>query len=342
VPGLAVGHAQRIGDGWLTGVTVVLPPPGTVGAVDVRGGGPATHETDALAPTTLVATVDAVCLTGGSAYGLAAAGGLQAWCEDHGRGFGVGPPDDRRALLVPIVPAAAVFDLGRGGDPKARPDAALGLAAARAASSAPVAIGVVGAGTGTIAAGGALKSGVGSASVRIPVQSGTAVIGALAVVNPAGSPVGPDGALLGAAAVPTDLPRPATPTAAETAALREQLAAGQSTARYLPRPRMNTTLAVVATDAHLDAPGTWRVAAAGHDGLARALRPVHTLLDGDAVFGLATGTVQVTPEEFVAVQAAAADAVLLAVLDAVLAARATRTPVIDVPGYLDLCPSAAP
>jgi putative pantetheine hydrolase len=105
-------------------------------------------------------------------------------------------------------------------------------------------------------------------------------------------------------------------------------------------PRANTALVVVATDAHLDAPATWRLAVAGHDGLARSLRPVHTMLDGDAVFALATGTVPVATEEMVAVQAAAADAVLLAVMDAVLAARSTRTPVIDVPGYLDLCPSA--
>src|SRR5512135_617354 len=123
VPGIAVGHAERVGDGWLSGVTVVVPPPGTIGAVDVRGGGPATHETDALAPSTLVPTVDAVCLTGGSAPGLAAAGGVGRWCEERGRGFAVGPPQDPRALVVPIVPAAAIFDLGRGGDPSARPDA---------------------------------------------------------------------------------------------------------------------------------------------------------------------------------------------------------------------------
>ena len=123
VPGLRVGHAGRTGEGWLSGVTVVLPPPGTVGSVDVRGGGPGTHETDALDPTTLTRTVDAVVLTGGSAFGLAAAHGAQRWCEENGRGFPV------TGGVVPIVPAAAIFDLGRGGDFAARPDAAMGYEA---------------------------------------------------------------------------------------------------------------------------------------------------------------------------------------------------------------------
>ena len=117
VPGVLLGHATRHGDGALTGVTVVLPPPGTVGSVDVRGGGPGTHETDALDPTTLVPTVDAVVLTGGSAFGLVAAAGVQAWLEEQGRGFEVRTPDRAGSLVVPIVPAACVFDLGRGRKP---------------------------------------------------------------------------------------------------------------------------------------------------------------------------------------------------------------------------------
>src|SRR6476659_4057494 len=139
VTGIRVGHVQRSGivqlpdggvqsDGWLTGVTVVLPPPGTVGSVDVRGGGPATFETDALDPGTLSQRVDAVVLTGGSAFGLAAAHGAQRWCEENGRGFPV------PGGLVPIVPAAAIFDLGRGGDFSARPDEAMGYAATAAAA----------------------------------------------------------------------------------------------------------------------------------------------------------------------------------------------------------------
>ncbi|MGO4493950.1 P1 family peptidase, partial [Arthrobacter sp. 2YAF22_2] len=123
VPGIRVGHASRTGEGWLSGVTVVLPPPGTVGSVDVRGGGPGTHETDALDPTTLTTAVDAVVLTGGSAFGLAAAHGAQRWCEQNGRGFAV------TGGVVPIVPAAAIFDLGRGGDFAARPTADMGYTA---------------------------------------------------------------------------------------------------------------------------------------------------------------------------------------------------------------------
>ncbi|MET3946500.1 L-aminopeptidase/D-esterase-like protein [Arthrobacter sp. UYCu512] len=121
VPGIRVGHTERTAAGWLSGVTVVLAPAGTAGSVDVRGGGPGTHETDALDPTTLTRTVDAVVLTGGSAYGLAAAGGAQRWCEEHGRGLTV------PGGLVPIVPAAAIFDLGRGGDFAARPGRRHGL-----------------------------------------------------------------------------------------------------------------------------------------------------------------------------------------------------------------------
>ncbi|MER7397717.1 P1 family peptidase, partial [Streptomyces sp. NPDC000151] len=131
VPGLRVGHAQRTDAGQLTGTTVVLAPEGgAVAAVDVRGGGPGTRETDALDPRNLVQRVDAVVLTGGSAFGLDAASGVAAWLEDHGRGFQVGPDP---AQVVPVVPAAALFDLGRGGDWRARPDAALGRAAIEAA-----------------------------------------------------------------------------------------------------------------------------------------------------------------------------------------------------------------
>jgi putative pantetheine hydrolase len=329
VPGVRAGHAQRTGDGWLSGVTVVLPPPGTVGAVDVRGGGPATHETDALDPASLVPEVDAVTLTGGSAYGLASAHGVQRWCEEHGLGFGVGPPDDRRALVVPIVPAAAVFDLGRGGDPAARPDADLGYAAAVAAAAGTgPQRGCVGAGTGAVLARRTLKGGVGSASVRLP---GGLVVGALAVVNAFGTPLDAGGGLLGAAFIPDGRPVPARPAAVVPGVPGDEGV-----------PGTNTTLAVVATNAALDPARAQRTAMAAQDGLARALRPAHTLNDGDTVFALATGEIEVEVEgpALVEVQAAAADAVLLAVLDAVLAATATRTPALDLPGYLDRYPDA--
>src|SRR3954468_5455433 len=164
VPGIRVGHVQKDTEGWLTGVTVVLPPPGTVGSVDVQGGGPATHETDALDPTTLVSAVDAVVLTGGSAYGLASAAGAQRWCEENGRGFAV------PGGVVPIVPAAAIFDLGRGGDFAARPTPDMGYAATAAAAAQKeghdVGRGNVGAGTGAVI-GRTYKGGVGTASVTL-------------------------------------------------------------------------------------------------------------------------------------------------------------------------------
>jgi len=330
VPGLRVGHAQRIADGWCSGVTVVLPPPGTVGAVDVRGGGPGTRETDALDPSTVVSTVDAVCLAGGSAYGLAAADGVMAWCEQHGLGFGVGPPEDPRSLLVPVVPAAVIYDLGRGGDPRARPGADLGREAAAAAIREGLPVrGSVGAGTGAVMSTARLKGGIGTACVRVAVPSGV-VVGALAVVNAYGSPVDQaTGRLYGEAFVPVGLPRPpAAPHPPHRPHGRRQTPPGPS--------GFATTLAVVATNATLDVAAARRAAGAGHDGLARALAPVHTLVDGDTVFALATGQMALTGvEEVRTVQAAAADAVLLAVLDAVLAAHALRTPGLDFPAYLD-------
>ena len=309
---MRVGHAQRIGDGWLSGVTAVIPPPGTVGAVDVRGGGPGTHETDALDPTTLVPTVDAVTLTGGSAFGLASAGGVQRWCLEQGFGFAAGPVHDPTSIRVPIVPAAAVFDLGRGGDVRAHPDAELGYAAANSART-HTARGVIGAGTGAMAARGTLKGGIGTASITLP---GGVVVGALAVLNAMGSPLDhTTGALLGTAFVPPGLPRPAPPSTAENAVYQAELTAAAETAAA------NTTLAVVATNAALDPARARRTATAAHDGLARSLAPAHTLLDGDTVFALATGAVEVDFGTLIAVQAAAADAVMLAVMDATLEAN---------------------
>ena len=282
VAGIEVGHATRRGDGWLTGVTAVLLPPGTVGGVDVRGGGPGTHETDALDPRTLVPTVDAVVLTGGSAYGLVSAHGVQRFCAERGRGFPVGPGPGE---VVPIVPAAAVFDLGRGGVFGNHPTEAMGHEAAAAAHPGPVERGVVGAGTGAVV-GGRWKGGVGSASAR----SGGVVVAALAVVNAVGLPV----------------PGPAGPVE--------------------PGP-LNTTLVVVATDAALDPAETSRTATVAHDGLARALNPVHTLADGDTAFAVATGAVALPPEraarvrELVDLQRVAADVVRDAVLDAIAAAE---------------------
>ncbi len=313
VPGVRVGQVQRVGDGWLTGVTVVLPPPGTVAGIDVRGGGPGTHETDALDPRTLVPTADAVVLTGGSAYGLVTAHGVQRWCAEQGRGF---PVSDVPGEVVPIVPAAAVFDLGRGGDFHARPEEQMGYDAAAAAGAgpehAPVARGTVGAGTGAAVAGQTHKGGVGTASVRLSGPLAHVVVGAIVVVNAAGMPVFPG-------AGPTSAAAP--------------VPAGDG-----PAP-LNTTLAVVATNADLDPAETSRTATTAHDGMARALDPVHTLGDGDTVFALATGSAHLpAPADragrvraLVELQAAAARAVQLAVLDGVRSATAVHTAAVDLP-----------
>ena len=312
VPGIRVGQVQKSDGGWLSGVTVVLPPAGTVGSVDVRGGGPATHETDALDPTALVSTVDAVVLTGGSAYGLVTAHGVQRWCEEQGRGFAVA------GGVVPIVPAAAIFDLGRGGDFSARPDQAMGYEAVAAAAAQPegrdVERGSVGAGTGALVGRGQFKGGVGTASITLGDISpdGPIVVGALAVVNAVGTPLTQG---TGAAT-----PSPAAP-AAEV-------------------PPLNTTLVVVATNAILDPAECERTASAAHAGIARALNPSHTLADGDTVFALATGAVGLDRSSsqaqllgLLALQSAAAEAVQAAILDGVEAAVGVSTPAGDFPAY---------
>lgn len=305
VPGLRVGHAALDGPGALTGTTVVLTPPGgAVGGVDVRGSAPGTRETDLLDPGATVQRVHAVLLTGGSAYGLAAASGVVARLEAAGIGFEV------PGGVVPIVPGAVLFDLGRGGDFTARPDASLGAAAYDAASDGPVAQGAVGAGTGAVVGG--LKGGVGTASV---VLEGGAVVAALVVANAVGSALDPTtgvplGVRMGLAG---EFP-PITVDERARAALRA--------APLRPTPGTATTLAVVATDVTLDKAGCRRLATMGHDGLARAVSPVHTIMDGDVIFGLSTAMRPLPePLELFALQAAAADVVSRAMAHAVLAAE---------------------
>ena len=305
VAGIRVGHVHKSGDGWLSGVTVVLPPPGTVGSVDVRGGGPATHETDALDPTTLSSRVDAVVLTGGSAFGLASVHGAKRWCEENGRGFAV------PGGLVPIVPAAAIFDLGRGGDFSARPGEAMGYAATAAAAAQEdghdVERGNVGAGTGAAIGRGTYKGGVGTASITL--DSGV-VVAALAVVNALGLPFA---------------------TSSEWA---------EPGAEDAPPPPLNTTLVVVTTDAVLDKTECKRTASAAHAGLARALNPSHTLADDDTVFALATGAVALDRStqmarqlSLITLQSAAADVVRLAILDGISQAEAVTTPAGTLGAY---------
>ncbi|MEU6005974.1 P1 family peptidase [Streptomyces sp. NPDC047453] len=330
VEGVRVGHVTRTGGGWLTGTTVVLAPEGgAVAAVEVRGGGPGTKETDALDPRNLVRTVEAVVLTGGSAYGLDAASGVMAWLEERGRGVRVGPDPSH---VVPVVPAACVFDLGRGGDFRARPDAVTGRAAVEAAAASEVGgrvpEGCVGAGTG--AAVGPLKGGVGTASTVL--DSGITVA-ALAVANAVGSAVDPEtGVLYGELFQgPVDYPDARVHEAA-----RRRLA--EAAARNTPPP-LNTTLAVVATDADLTKAQAQKLAGTAHDGIARAVRPVHLLNDGDTVFALATGARPLDPGSPLALNeilAAGADQVTRAIVRAVRAAEAVTGPGGDWPAYEEL------
>lgn len=318
VAGVRVGHCTRDEPGWLTGVTVVLAPPGTVGGVDVRGAGPGTRETDVLDPRCAVDAVDAVVLSGGSAFGLAAADGVMAELYADGRGWPVGPPPQQPGAVgspeqrVPVVPAAILFDLGRGGPWLHHPGPADGADAYRAATGGRVAQGSVGAGTGARAGG--LRGGVGSASA---VLGSGVTVGALVVVNAVGSPFGPDGRLHAAHLLTGDeggLPVPEPDRVRAYWAAREQEEAEL-------RAGTATTLAVVATDATLGKAGCQKLSGVAHDGLARALSPVHTAYDGDTVFALATGDrPPVTGLDEVELQTAAADCVARAIVAGVLAA----------------------
>jgi L-aminopeptidase/D-esterase-like protein len=324
VAGFEIGHHTADGDGWLTGTTVVLARDGAVGGVDVRGGGPGTRETDLLDPSTLVQQVQAVVLTGGSAYGLAAADGVMAGLEALGLGFPVGPEPGQ---VVPIVPAAVIFDLGRGGDFRHRPTAEFGTAALAAARPGRPATGCVGGGTG--AKCGGLKGGFGFADQTLPDGAGVA---AAVVVNAAGSAVDPRTGRLWAD-VEHQLPRP-------TGDERAALAAAEAGAA----PSLATTIGVVMTDRALAPAQARKVAAVAHDGLARAVRPVHSMTDGDTVFCLAAGRrpeptdPAAALEGFTALLTAAADVFAAACLDAMLAATGRGT----WPAYTDLVPTARP
>lgn len=271
VAGIEVGHftdPRRP-----TGCTVVLAREGAVGGVDVRGAAPGTRETDLLEPGNTVGVVHAVLLSGGSAYGLDAAGGVMRWLEAQGIGLEVG------AARVPIVPAAVLFDLGLG-DARIRPDAAAGAAACAAASRAPVAQGNVGAGAGAtvgkmFGTARAMKGGIGTASITI----GGVTVGALVACNALGDVRDPDSGQLVAGARGAD--------GTGFVDTRRALLAGEPPLPILAGTQ--TTIGVIATDAQLDKAQARRLAQVGHDGLARSIDPVHTLSDGDTLFVLATG-----------------------------------------------------
>ncbi|EAP97298.1 hypothetical protein JNB_17548 [Janibacter sp. HTCC2649] len=310
VAGVRVGHVTRDEPGWLTGVTVVVPPTGTIGGVDVRGGAPGTRETDLLDPVRLVDRVDAIVLAGGSAFGLAAADGVMQEAYAAGSGWPVNLEDGSE--VVPIVPAAVILDLARGGEFTHTPSAADGARGWREAMTGPVGQGSVGAGTG--ARSGGLKGGVGTASA---IVNGVTV-GAIVVVNAMGSPCAPDGSLYAVRSGLADefagLPD-ANPAAAQ--AYWQALAQAEA----MLRAGMATTIGVVATDAALTKVQCSKLAEVSHDGLARALSPVHTAYDGDTIFTLATGEKEAPGDlDLVHLQTAAADCVTRAIGHAMLAA----------------------
>lgn len=307
----------------VSGVTVVLCPEGAVGAVDVRGAAPGTRETDLLAPVNLVEKVQAVALCGGSVYGLCAADGVVRWLAEKGWGFPLGD-----GHVAPIVPAAVLYDLGRGPQFVPPISAEWGrLACEAAGGDAPPAVGCVGAGTGAMA--GTVKGGLGCASLVL--ESGITVA-ALMAVNPNGSVVDP------ATGRPWEIGLERAGEFGDAGRRSVQLPAPPAGG-----PARNTTIGVVATDARLSKVQALKVAQMAHDGLARAIRPAHTMFDGDTVFCLATGRhpLPETPGFFEGCQAqslnevghAAADCTARAIIHAVLSARslAGMTAMADLP-----------
>lgn len=360
---MRIGHYHRHSSTWRTGTTVVVAEAAAVAGVDVRGGGPGTRETDLLRPENLVSQVHAICLTGGSAFGLAAADGVMLELERRGRGFPVG---DQGALVVPIVPAAVIFDLGRAGPADHRPDRDFGARATRAAfgrlGTASLQ-GAIGAGIGARAGG--LQGGVGTASTSIDVlgsipgsvatgpQSSapgsvpmsvpvsipkTVTVSAVAVVNAVGSIIDPRTAMPWERLPPEFSPRLRAPNAADRRRLLDHL----SSLAARRSPPLNTTIGIVATDLPLSKAECTKVAAVAHDGLARAIRPAHSMHDGDTIFALSTGEKLLVgrppwwPIAMNLVLRAAADMFAAACTRAVVEAAHVGGP----PSFRDLCPSA--
>ena len=315
--GILVGHYTD--DRRPTGCTVVLCPEGAVAGVDVRGAAPGTRDTDALSPSNTVQEVHGVLLTGGSAYGLDAAGGVMRWLEERGHGFQVGP------AIVPIVPAAVIFDLWVDDfskarreptkNPRIRPDAQAGYLACQAANSEPVQQGNVGAGAGATLGklngpDCAMKGGIGSASLCVHGVT----VAALVVCNALGDVVDPQtGKLLAGARVSAD--------SRDLLDIVKAQLNGHSISK--PQAGSNTTIGVVATDAVLTKPQAHRLAQVAHDGLARSIRPVHTPMDGDTLFALGTGT-SGKAADMMLLSTLAAEVTAMAVVNAVLAAKDLR------------------
>jgi len=319
VDGILVGHYTDTAAA--SGVTVAVCPEGAVAGVDVRGSGPCTRETDLLAPANLVEHAQAVVLSGGSVFGLAAADGVVRWLAEKGFGF---PLD--KGFVAPIVPAAALYDLDRGSEFVPPISAEWGQKACRAADRGPVATGCVGAGTGAWA--GSIKGGLGTASRMLDAGITTA---ALAAVNPDGEVINP------ATGRPWEI----------GLEIESEFGRQGKRAVILPpqpesTPARNTTIGVIATDAILTRAQAHKVAQMAHDGMARAIRPAHTLFEGDTIFCMATGKRKLpeVPGYYGPVHAravsdighAAADCMSRAIITSVLAATsmAGRTAFCDL------------
>lgn len=303
VAGVKVGHFTD--DRRPTGCTVILTEAGATGGVDVRGSAPGTRETDLLNPTNLVEKVHAVLLSGGSAFGLEAATGVVRYLEERKIGYPVGA-----AGVVPIVPAAILFDLGLG-DPRIRPDAAAGYRACEAATAGAFPQGSVGAGTGASIGklwgmARAMKGGLGTASIRV----GGITMGAIVAVNAVGDVLDPTTGRILAGARTEDGQRLQDTVGS---ALRGPLPPGM-------RPGTATTIGVIACDARLTKAQCQKLAQIAHDGLARTINPVHTHFDGDTLFALATGTTELTGNMLL-LGVLAAEVMSRAVVNAIVAAR---------------------
>ena len=323
VPGILVGHYSSKA----TGVTVVLVEgEGAVGGGSVAGAAPGTRETDLLRPENLVERVNGVVLSGGSAFGLEAASGVMRYLEEKGIGY----PIDK-GHVVPIVPAAVLFDLGRSNDWQDRPTAKFGYQACRLARSGKIAQGNVGAGTGAVA--GRVKGGIGTASAEL---EGGIIVGAIIAVNSFGSPINS---------------RTGLPYAAYLEVENEFGLAGAEF-RFLegkpdkvdPLSLQNTTIGVVATNAHLTKAQANKVAQMAQDGIARAIDPAHTMFDGDTIFTLATCKTEFNLNKkglgirgegtkVTMIGSAASNVVARAIVHAILAAKTA----LGFPSYLDLC-----
>lgn len=299
VPGIRVGHQTNLEAA--TGCTVILCPPGTVGGVDVRGGAPGTRETDLLNPQNHVETVSAVVLSGGSAYGLATADGVMRYLAERGEGY-----KTATGFIVPIVPAAILFDLALG-KPGVYPDAAMGYAAAAAASSDPVSQGTVGAATGAICGAilgkqFATKGGLGSASMEITPGL---IVAALVAVNAVGDILDEQNNIMAGVRQPPD----GSSFMGMLNAMRQFMTRRPDTE--------NTVIGVVATNARLSKAHVNRVATMAHDGIARAVNPAHTMYDGDTIFALSCGDI---PGDATLVGSFAAEVMAQAIRNAVRAA----------------------